>query len=101
MAQSPARPKEASSRGGSADRAAGAGRDGMCPMCGCPAVRWLRVGTVARQFGVSEKRVRRLLKAGAVDGVLFGGQWRIDHESLDHYVVRDSVRFVSGTNHAR
>jgi len=64
-----------------------------CPICGCPEVRWLRVSTVARQFGCDPKRVRRLIKRGDIDGVRFGRQWRVDHESLDEYVRRDSVRF--------
>ena len=64
-----------------------------CKICGCPEVRWLRVGTVADQFECSRKLVRRLLKSGEIDGVLFGGEWRIDHASLDGFVQRDSVRF--------
>jgi len=65
-----------------------------CEICGCMKRRWLRVSTVARQFGVTDKRVRRMIKEGEVNGVRFGGQWRVDHESLDEYVCRDSVRFV-------
>ena len=64
-----------------------------CKICGCPPVRWLRVRTVARQFGCSAKQVRRLIKRGEIDGVLFGGQWRVDHQTLDEYVRKDSVRF--------
>ncbi|MHC5034101.1 MAG: helix-turn-helix domain-containing protein [Planctomycetota bacterium] len=64
-----------------------------CEMCGCPAVKWLRVGTVARQFECSPKLVRRLIKRGEIEGVRFGGEWRIDHASLDDYVRKDSVRF--------
>jgi excisionase family DNA binding protein len=63
-----------------------------CKICGCPEVRWLRVGTVAEQFKCSRKLVRRLLKAGQIEGVLFGGEWRIDHQSLDDYVLKDSLR---------
>jgi len=75
----------------------GAGRAGVrCPVCGCPPARWLRVRTVARQFNASDKRVRRLIKSGELDAVRFGGHWRIDHESLDAYVRRDSVRFFAG-----
>ena len=71
----------------------------VCPICGCPRGRWLRVSTVARQFGASLKRVRRMIKAGELDAVRFGGQWHIDHASLDDYVSRDSVRFsVSETD---
>jgi excisionase family DNA binding protein len=65
-----------------------------CEICGCTQRRWLRVTTVARQFGASDKRVRRMIKEGTLSGVRFGGQWRVDHESLDEYVCRDSVRFV-------
>ncbi len=64
-----------------------------CEVCGCPGVRWLRVSTVARQFRCSSKRVRRLIKRGEIDGVLLGGEWRVDHRSLDDYVSKDSVRF--------
>ncbi|MFO7955886.1 MAG: helix-turn-helix domain-containing protein [Candidatus Brocadiia bacterium] len=64
-----------------------------CEICGCPEERWLRVSTVARQFRCSTKRVRRLIKRGEIDGVLFGGEWRVDHRSLDDYVRKDSVRF--------
>jgi excisionase family DNA binding protein len=65
----------------------------QCPICGCPDLRWLRVGTVARRFGVTPKVVRRLLKKGEIEAVRFGGEWRIDHESLDDYVRKDSIRF--------
>jgi excisionase family DNA binding protein len=51
------------------------------------------VGTVARQFGYSPKSVRRLIKRGELEGVRFAGEWRVDHESLDEYVCKDSVRF--------
>ncbi len=64
-----------------------------CKICGCPEVRWLRVSTVAAQFKCDPKRVRRMIKRGDIDGVRFGGQWRVDHRSLDEYVRRDSVRF--------
>lgn len=64
-----------------------------CRICGCPEARWLTVAAVARQFRCSRKLVRRLLKTGEVDGVMLGGVWRVDHESLDEYVRKDSVRF--------
>jgi len=64
-----------------------------CQICGCPEVRWLRVSTVAEQFKCSSKVVRRLVRTGAVEGVRFGGDWRVDHQSLDDYVRRESVRF--------
>jgi len=63
-----------------------------CDICGCPPVRWLRVRTVAGQFGCSAKKVRRMLKSGELEGVLLGGEWRIDHQALDEYICRDSVR---------
>lgn len=66
-----------------------------CRICGCPELRWLSVSIVAEQFGFSGKKIRRLLKKGELDGVRFGGEWRIDHESLDEYVSRDSVRWAS------
>ncbi len=64
-----------------------------CKVCGCPELRWLRVGTVAQQFGCTPKVLRRLIKKGEIDGVRIGGEWRIDHQSLDDYVRKDSVRF--------
>lgn len=72
-----------------------------CEICGCPEVRWLRVSTVARQFAASPKRVRRMLKSGQIDGVLFGGEWRVDHESLDDFICTDSVRFVRPSGRSR
>jgi excisionase family DNA binding protein len=66
----------------------------MCRICGCPEERWLRVSTVARQFRCSSKKVRRMLKCGELDGVRLGGEWRVDHRSLDDYVRKDSVRFA-------
>jgi len=70
----------------------------QCKICGCPDLRWLRVGTVARSFKVTPKVVRRLIKKGEIEGVRFGGEWRVDHQSLDDYVRKDSVRFsVPGT----
>ena len=64
----------------------------MCPTCGCPRTKWLRVGTVARQFGCAPKTVLRLIKRGELDGVLFGRCWRVEHASLDDYVRRDAMR---------
>lgn len=64
-----------------------------CKVCGCPEVKWLRVSTVARQFKCTPKLVRRLIKQGQIEAVRFGGEWRVDHRSLDDYVRKDSVRF--------
>jgi excisionase family DNA binding protein len=64
-----------------------------CEVCGCPEIRWLRTVTVAVQLECSPRTVRRMIQRGEVDGVRFGGEWRVDHESLDDYVSRDSVRF--------
>ena len=66
-----------------------------CKICGCPAVRWLRVTQIASQFRCSGKRVRRLIKRGDLDAVRFGGEWRVDHESLDELVRRDGVRLTA------
>lgn len=63
----------------------------ICEVCGCPAARWLRVSTVARRFKCSTKKVRRLIKRGELEGVRFGGEWRVDHDSLDDYVRKDSL----------
>ena len=49
---------------------------------------------MAEQFRCSAQRIRRMIKRGEVDGVRFGGHWRVDHRSLDDYVRRDSVRFA-------
>jgi len=62
-----------------------------CPICGCPQVRWLRISTVARHFGCSAKKVRRLLKEGALEGVRLGREWRVDHNSLDRLVRQYSL----------
>ena len=64
-----------------------------CEICGCPEVRWLRTATVAAQLECNPRTVRRMILRGEVDGVRFGGEWRVDHESLDNYVSKDSVRF--------
>jgi excisionase family DNA binding protein len=63
-----------------------------CATCGCPQSRWLRVCTVAQQFGCSERSVRRMISRGQVDAVRLGRQWRIDHGSLDDLVRQGSVR---------
>ncbi|MGD2175675.1 MAG: helix-turn-helix domain-containing protein [Candidatus Brocadiaceae bacterium] len=64
-----------------------------CRICGCPDRRWLPVRTVARQFGCTAKHVRRLIKRGELEGVRFGREWRVDHETLDRRVREDSIRF--------
>jgi len=64
---------------------------GVCEVCGCPRVRWLRVGHLARQFGCTDKVVRRMIRSGVLDAVRLGHEWRVDHESLDDYVRRESV----------
>ncbi|MFW6189437.1 MAG: helix-turn-helix domain-containing protein [Planctomycetota bacterium] len=65
-----------------------------CTVCGCPEGRWLRVKTVARQFACTPKRVRRMIKRGELHGVMFGGEWRVDHVALDDYVREYAVRFA-------
>jgi len=65
-----------------------------CEVCGCPEVRWLRVTTVAEQFKCNTKLVRRLMREGKLDGLRFGFGWRVDHQSLDEYVRKVSVRFA-------
>ncbi len=64
-----------------------------CAVCGCSQARWLRVNTVARAFSCSPKSVRRLLKRGELAGVRFGGEWRVDHRSLDAYIEANRVGF--------
>jgi len=65
-----------------------------CEICGCPKDKWLPVTLVARRFRCTPKKVRRLIKSGELDGVRFGGVWRVDHQSLDDYILRDSIRFM-------
>jgi len=65
----------------------------LCEVCGCPAGRWLSVGVIATHFRCSRKRVRRLIKMGELDAMMVGREWRVDHESLDRLVRRQSVRF--------
>ena len=60
----------------------------MCSTCGCPPAKWLRVRTVARQFGCTPRTVVRMIQRGEIDGVLFGRGWRVEHRSLDDYVRR-------------
>ena len=62
-----------------------------CKLCGCPKVRWLRVTTVARQFGCTSRKVRRLLANGTLEGVRLGREWRVDHECVDRLVERYSL----------
>jgi excisionase family DNA binding protein len=64
-----------------------------CAVCGCSKARWLRVNTVAQTFSCDPKSVRRLLKRGQLGGVRFGGEWRVDHPSLDAYVEANRVGF--------
>ena len=64
-----------------------------CLVCGCPKLRWLTVRAVAQRFKCTPKLVRRLIKNGEIEGVRIGNRWRIDHQSLDDYVCRESVRF--------
>ena len=71
----------------------------MCPTCGCPRTKWLRVGTVARQFGCAPKTVVRMIKRGEIDGVLFGRGWRVDHRSLDDYVRRSPLPTAAPARH--
>jgi excisionase family DNA binding protein len=63
-----------------------------CEVCGCPEARWLSTEAVAEQLVCSQRTVRRMIQRGDVDGVRLRGKWRVDHESLDDYVSRDSVR---------
>ena len=64
----------------------------MCRTCGCPPTSWLRVETVAREFGCAPKTVVRMIRRGEIDGVPFGRGWRVDHRSLDEYVRRGEPR---------
>ena len=40
-----------------------------CETCGCPTARWLRVSTVAEQFDLDPKKVRRLIHSGELEAV--------------------------------
>jgi len=66
-----------------------------CEICGCPEVRWLSTETVAAQLECSDRTVRRMIQRGDLDGVRLRGRWRVDHESLDVCVSRDSVRYLA------
>jgi excisionase family DNA binding protein len=70
----------------------------MCPTCGCPQTKWLHVRTVARQFRCTTRTVLRMIERGEIDATRFGRCWRIDHDSLDHYVQHGAAR---ASRHAR
>jgi excisionase family DNA binding protein len=63
-----------------------------CPTCGCPSTSWLRVSTVARQFGCTPRTVLRMIERGDIDAVPFGRGWRVDHRSLDDFLRQGTVR---------
>ena len=63
-----------------------------CEICGCPEARWLSTETVAMQLACSARTVRRMIERGDIDGTRLRGRWRVDHESLDAFVGKDSVR---------
>jgi len=48
------------------------------------------VKTVADQFALSTKKVRRLIKSGTLQGVQVGREWRIDHASVDRIVQQQA-----------
>ncbi len=73
----------------------------ICEICGCRTGRWLSVSDVAEQFGCCAKLVRRLIQEGQIDGFRFGGIWRVDHRSLDDYVLKESGRFPPRDPQAR
>jgi hypothetical protein len=40
-----------------------------------------------------------MIRRGEIDGVLFGRNWRVDHDSLDEYVRRTSERTGARARH--
>ena len=47
--------------------------------------------TVARQFGCTAKKVRRMIHSGELEGMRLGREWRVDHASVDRLVQRYSL----------
>lgn len=45
---------------------------------------------VCKLLNVSDDTIRRMIKAGQLDGVKVRGQWRIRKESVDQYLGRSS-----------
>ena len=70
-----------------------------CATCGCPRTKWLRVVTVAREFGCTPRTIVRMIRKGEIDGVLFGGSWRVEHDSLDEYLCRQNPSAVAHARH--
>jgi len=63
----------------------------QCETCGCPDAKWLTVETVARHFGCTPKKIRRLIRSGELEGVRLGRNWRVDHRSVDRLVRSHSL----------
>ena len=64
-----------------------------CPVCGCLALEWLSVQTVARALGVSRRTIIRRIHDGSIEAIRVGAKlWRIRHATLDRYIqARNSL----------
>ena len=68
---------------------------GKCRICQCrpQAAEWLKVSQVAHVLGVNPRTVRRLLADGSLRGIRLKRSLRVDHDSLDDYVLsRDTLK---------
>lgn len=53
---------------------------------------YVDVRGAARQIGIHEESLRRLLRLGTVPGVKIGGQWFISKEQLALFIATYDVR---------
>jgi len=53
---------------------------------------YVSVREAARQLGIHEESLRRLLRQGSTPGVKIGGQWFIDREQLALFAGTYDVR---------
>jgi len=53
---------------------------------------YVNVREAARQIGIHEESLRRLLRMGSPPGVKIGGQWFIDREQLALFSATYDVR---------
>lgn len=53
---------------------------------------YINVHDAAKQVGIHEESLRRLLRLGSLPGVRIGGQWFIDREQLALFVATYDAR---------
>jgi excisionase family DNA binding protein len=53
---------------------------------------YVNVHEAARQIGIHEESLRRLLRQGSTPGVKIGGQWFIDKEQLALFAATYDIR---------